>query len=343
MNLECPEAPVPLNSPFYIERGAIEQCALSEIEKPGSLIRIKAPHKMGKHSLLLRIIERAKSCGYKTVTIAFQDAGGEIYADLDTFLKWFCTQITDGLNIPCLVDEDWDEDIGAKVSSNTYLEDYILEESDRPIVVVLNWVDRVFEYPAIAQDFLPLLRSWSEQTRQSESFEKLHLILVQSAEMDMDLDIHQSPFNVGLAVELPPFTLRQIEELISRHGLSNWSENEVSELQNLTGGKPYLLRLALYHICRSNLTSGQFLADGQLQGQIYRRHLQEMSAFIRERPHLIEALKKLSNCPEGVELDAIAACHLNQIGLVDRVANGCQISCGLYRNYWRKIVGNIFN
>jgi hypothetical protein len=342
MNLECPEAPVPLDSHFYIERGAIAQSALSEIEKPGSLIRIKAPHKMGKHSLLLRIIERAKSCGYKTVPIAFQDAAGEIFADLDTFLKWFCTQITDGLNIPCLLDEYWDEDIGAKVSGNTYLEEYILEESDRPIMVVLNWVDRVFEYPAIAQDFLPLLRSWYEQTKQTESFEKLHWIGVQYSDIYVDLNINQSPFNIGLAVELPPFNFRQIEELVSRHGLENWSENEVSKLQKLTGGKPYLLRLALYHICRENLTLNQFLADGQLQGQIYRRHLQEVSAFIRERPQLVEPLKKLSNRPEGVEMDAIAACHLNQIGLVDKIENCCQISCDLYRNYLNEISDSIY-
>lgn len=339
MNLESPDIPVPLNSPFYIERSAIEKLAVSEIEKPGSLIRIKAPHKMGKHSLLLRIIERAKNCGYKTVLIAFQDAGREIYADLDTFLRWFFTRVAEGLNLPSLLDEYWDEEIGVKVSINTYLEEYILEEIERPIVVVLNWLDRVFEYPAIAQEFLPLLRSWYEQTKQHESFEKLHLIGVQYADICVDLDINQSPFNVGLAVELSPFNLRQIEELMSRHGLSNWSENEVSELQNLTGGKPYLLRLALYHMCRENLTLSQFLADGQLQGQIYRRHLQEVSAFIRERPHLIEPLKQLSNRPEGWEVDAIAAGHLNQIGLVDRAGNCCRISCDLYRNYCPKIFG----
>lgn len=339
MNLESPEAPVPLDSPFYIERGAIEKCALSEIEKPGSLIRIKAPHKMGKHSLLLRILGRAESCGYKIVTIAFQNAGGEIYADLDTFLKWFCTRIAEGLNIPSLLDEYWDEDIGAKVSSNTYLEEYILAESDRPIVLVLNWVDRVFEYPAIAQEFLPLLRSWYEQTKQTDNFEKLHLIGVQYSDIYVDLNINQSPFNIGLAVELPPFNLRQIEELMIRHGLRDWSENEVSELKKLTGGKPYLLRLAFHHICRENLTSGQFLADGQLREQIYRRHWQEISAFIRERPRLVEPLKKLLNRPEGLELDAIAACHLNQIGLVDKVGNRCQISCDLYRNYLNDIFG----
>ncbi len=57
--LEFPSGPVPLNSPFYIDRTPLEDLAYREIAKPGSVIRLKAPRLMGKSSLLLRILDRA--------------------------------------------------------------------------------------------------------------------------------------------------------------------------------------------------------------------------------------------------------------------------------------------
>lgn len=334
MNCEFVEGPVPLNSPFYIRRGAIEESALSEVERPGSLIRIKAPQKMGKGSLLIRMIDRAKNNGCETVTIDFQNVSREIYADLDSFLQWFCLQITESLNLPSLLDEYWDEEIGTKISGNTYLEEYILEAIESPVVLILNHLDRMFDYPPIAQDFLPLLRYWHEQTRQSESLGKLRVIVICATDICVELDVNQSPFNVGLAIDLPPFNVRQIEELMGRHGLSNWNENELSEFQKLTGGKPYLLRLALHRICREGWSLSQVLADGQLRGEIYRQHLQELSALIRENSQLIAPLKNILNTPESLAVGMTTACQLNRIGLVNTVGDRCQISCDLYRHYF---------
>ncbi len=47
-SLEFPGGPVPLESPFYIERPPIEQLAYAEVEQPGSLIRIKPPGRWEK-------------------------------------------------------------------------------------------------------------------------------------------------------------------------------------------------------------------------------------------------------------------------------------------------------
>ena len=56
-----PNGAVPLGSPFYLERKPVEAQIKQEIRKPGTLIRIKAPREMGKTSLLLRILEFAKT------------------------------------------------------------------------------------------------------------------------------------------------------------------------------------------------------------------------------------------------------------------------------------------
>ena len=70
--MEFPSGAVPLNSHFYIERPAVEASAYAELERPGSLIRIRAPKGMGKRSLLLRLLDHANTCDYSQVNIDFQ-------------------------------------------------------------------------------------------------------------------------------------------------------------------------------------------------------------------------------------------------------------------------------
>jgi hypothetical protein len=161
--LEFPGSPVPLGSPFYIHHPLIEELAYREISKPGGVLRIKAPRKMGKSSLLLRILDRATSLDYRTVSLDFQQAEEAVLDNLDKFLRWFCANISRHLELPPLLDDYWDEDMGGKVSCTIYLQQYVLAKISTPLVLALNEVNRIFEYPKIAREFLPLLRSWHEE------------------------------------------------------------------------------------------------------------------------------------------------------------------------------------
>lgn len=55
ITLEIPEGQVSLDSHLYVKRG-VEQICYQEILQPGACIRIKAPRKMGKTSLMTRIL-----------------------------------------------------------------------------------------------------------------------------------------------------------------------------------------------------------------------------------------------------------------------------------------------
>jgi hypothetical protein len=85
----------------------------------------------------------------------------------------------------------------------------LLPEIETPLVLGLDEVDEVFRYPAIADDFFGLLRAWYEEASygsgDSELWERLRLIVVHSTEVYLPLDVNQSPFNVGLPIELPEF------------------------------------------------------------------------------------------------------------------------------------------
>ncbi|WP_242040154.1 AAA-like domain-containing protein [Anabaena subtropica] len=61
--MESPSIPVSFNSKFYILRPPVEERIYAEIAKPGGIIRIKASKKMGKTSLILRVITQATKQG----------------------------------------------------------------------------------------------------------------------------------------------------------------------------------------------------------------------------------------------------------------------------------------
>lgn len=331
---EFPDGPVPITSPFYIERPPIEQLCYQQITKPGSILRIKAPRRMGKSSLILRILSRAVSLSYQTVSLDFQQAEATIFDNLDKFLRWFCSNISRQLNLAPKLNDYWDEEMGSKVSCTLYFQAYILENINTPIILALNEVNRLFEYPSITAEFLPLLRSWHEEGKRIESLQKLRIIVLHSTEVYIPLKLNQSPFNLGLPVTLPYFTKEQVITLAGRHELEWTDGTEAERLMAIVGGHPYLIRLALYHLREKNFTLSQLLEQAPTMGGIYKEYLRNLWATLQQYPELYTALQQIIKSENGVVLEPIIAYKLESLGVVNINGNSCYLSCELYRQYF---------
>ncbi|MGF2035991.1 MAG: AAA-like domain-containing protein [Nostoc sp. CmiVER01] len=342
--IEFPSGPVPLGSPLYINRPPLEELVYNEILHPGCLIRIKAPRKTGKSSLLNRMIAYAKEQGYQIAYLDFQEADEDIFASLDKFLRWFCVNVSRQLNLlPCL-DDFWDTEMGSKVSCKIYFEAYLLQYIEQsPVVLALHEVHRVFEHPNIAQDFLPMLRFWHEQAKQDQIWQKLRMVVVHTTEIYIPLKLNQSPFNVGITITLPPFTLNQIQKLALAYGLHWAADSEGAKrlvpLQAMVGGHPYLVSLALYHLYHEEITLEVLLESASTQVGIYSQHLRELLSLLQKEPELMLAMKKVIATDEKVELDAIAAYKLESMGLVQLNGNQAHTMCELYRFYFSQQLG----
>jgi hypothetical protein len=339
-NLEPPDRSVPLSSPLYIPRPPVEEFAEQEISKPGALIRIKAPKKFGKTSLMLRILDYASSCGYYTARLNCQQADTSIFKDLDKLLRWFCANISRQLGIEPKLDLFWNEDLGWKVSCSAYLQEYILEQLDRPLVLALDEVNRLFEYKQTASDFLSLLRFWHEEANNLVIWQKLRLIVVYSTDVYVDLNINRSPFNIGLAIKLESFNLSQVNELARRHGI-NWTDTKEGEaylrsLLKMTNGHPYLVRLALYELARQQVSIEKLLQEAALESGIYSNLLRDHLLALQKNPDLGEAMRQLIMADNSTKLDSLAAYKLESTGLVNLTGDSAAISCDLYRLYFRQ-------
>ncbi|MCX7593745.1 MAG: AAA-like domain-containing protein [Fischerella sp.] len=339
ISLEFPNAPVSLDSKFYIPRPPIEELAYAEITEPGSVICIKAPKKMGKSSLILRILAHAIDIGYTTVSIDFQQADKAVFANLDKFLRWFCANVSRELQLEPKLNDFWDEDMGSKISCSLYFQTYLLKSIETPLVLALNEVDWVFEHPEIACDFLALIRSWYEKAKQVEIWQKLRTVMAYSTEILVPLRVTQSPFNIGLPLHLPPFTKEQVQDLAQRHGL-DWTDNSDAEkLMAMVGGHPYLVRLALYHLVgKGGLESDleQILQQAPTDTGIYKEYLRQYVLMLQEEPQLADAFFELIAATEPVKLEPLVAYKLHSIGLVKLEGDRASVSCQLYRLYFQQ-------
>lgn len=216
-------------------------------------------------------------------------------------------------------------------------------------------VDRVFEYPTIADDFFGLLRAWYEEAgygdSDSELWAKLRLVVVHSTEVYIPLNVNQSPFNVGLSIELSEFSAEQVADLARRHGL-NLQINMVERLMNIVGGHPYLVRVALYHIAQEvTLFNRRFSGSAKEQKDleesldellelapteagIYGDHLRRHLWNLQEHQELAAAFSGVVAANEPVELESVLAFKLHSLGLVQLRGNEVTVRFELYRQYF---------
>lgn len=333
--LEEPEGQVPLKSNFYIERPPIESDGYAAIQRPNALIRIKAPRQMGKSSLMTRILDQAQCHQAQIVELNLQTIDEAVVKDLDRLLQWLTGRVAKALQCPFNPAEDWDSELyGSKTSCHDYFEQQILPQITPPfLVIALDEVDRVFQYESVAKDFLGLIRAWHEFGKNKPLWQKLQFILVHSQEVYIPLDINESPFNVGTAIQLPFFDFKQSQNLMQRHGL-NWSEQQLRQFRQWVGGHPYLLRVGFYEVAKGHFTLETLLKNADSTQGAYEEHLRRLLHHLQDSG-LAPAMKQIVKSAHSIRIDSQIAFKLRSLGLIRLVnQNEVEPAFQLYRQYF---------
>jgi hypothetical protein len=334
VTIEFPNGPLSIESSFYVQRSALELLAYREILKPGGLLRIKAPRQMGKTSLVLRIIAHAQSQGLFPVLLDLQSADRRVFENLNTFLRWLCIHVSRQVNLEPQLDEYWDEESGSKISCNLYFQMFLLEQVKKPIVLIFDEITPLFEYPELAKDVLPLFRIWHELAAHQTSWQNLRLIIVHNIEIYVPLKVNQSPFNVGVPIELDGLTLEQTTQLAQYYQLDSLSESELTQLNHLVGGSPYHLQLAFYWL-RNDLPIEKLLTEAATESGIYRQDLHRHLDRLQKSPSLLYSLREVINNSDLTTLEIITAYRLESLGLIKRSGNQGEIFSPLYKTYFK--------
>ncbi|MGD1896939.1 MAG: AAA-like domain-containing protein [Phormidesmis sp.] len=337
-----PSVGLAVESDFYLSRPPAEDQAFGEIARPGGLLRIKSPSNTGKTSLLLRALAYARAQGARTVLINIQEADTAIMGDLGRFLRWCCRNVAQQLGVENKLDDYWDDEIGHKISCKIYFREYLLNSVSVPIVLALDEVDQLFEHPELVQEFLPMLRAWHEEAMELKVWQKLRMALAYSTEVYVPLKISQSPFNIGLSVQLPVLTFEQVKTLVERYDLpfeKGVDAELLQDLYELVGGHPYLIQLALYWLSERDGTLGAILEDAHTQSGIYSNHLRRHWEVMQRQPELGEAFTEVLKDPErGAQIDTLMAYQLERMGLARLAGNYTIVSSELYYKYYKTLL-----
>ncbi len=328
---EAPEGTMAVESAFYIDRDS-DVLALGALEEQGATITIKGARQMGKSSLLNRLVAKAGALGKRVAFLDFQLFERPALESADTFLRQFCFWLTDQLGIPDALDKHWTQALGPVACCTRYMERYVLPQLDAPAVFALDEVDAMLS-TKFRSDFFGMLRSWHNQRAMSPVWRKLDLVLVVSTEpYQLISDLNQSPFNVGINVELGDFTAAQVAELDRRYGMP-FSADQLVQLMSLVGGHPYLTRRALHLVATKKVGAARDIlahaADDQgpfgdhLRHHLFRLHNQ--ADLVRGLLHIIKNQGRL---------DDVVFFRLSSAGLVKRVGRTIVPRCQIYAEYF---------
>ena len=343
-----PGTPISLNSVFYIEPKSTIQNCVRQINKPGSLIRIKSARKTGKTSLIYRIIDSVQKNSCRTVHLNMRDADKTVLSSLDRFLQWFCVNIDKSLGLEPLLNKCWDLQSGSMPSCTAYFQSYILGRINAPLVIVLDELDCLFPYPDI-HDFFSLLRKWYEEAKNIEIWENLRIITSYSTSSYIKLDINHSPFNIGHPISLPELTKDEIIGLSKIYGLRELSDSQISQLFSLIGGHPYLIQIFLYNLSNSEQKFDDLIKYSATKSGIYKDYLNDLWVEIQKFSQgstigsnlLFKSLNQLVETNQDIDLQQEIGFKLEGMGIIKFDGNQVKIGCNLYGEYLKQRLKSI--
>jgi serine/threonine-protein kinase len=147
------------------------------------------------------------------------------------------------------------------------------------------------------------------------------------------MNVFQSPFNVGLAIDLPEFTLEQVHELAQRHHL-NLTQNDIQQLVDLVGGHPYLVRVAFYALANQEMPLTHLCQTAATESGVYGDHLRRHLWILERNPELADAIKQIVAMDGPVRIASTPGFKLQALGLVNLSGNEVMLRCNLYRQYF---------
>ena len=330
--LEMPEGTMDPNSHFYVERET-DKIALDTIKLSGGVtITIKGPRQMGKSSLLIRTKEMAEKVGKQVAYLDFQLFDRLALMDGDQFYRQFCEWLTAELELESQVKKYWEQPLGNNQRCTQYVSRYLLKTLDCPIVLAMDEVESIFD-TEFRSDFFGMLRSWHNNRAVKPIWKRIDLVLVTSTEpYQLIENLNQSPFNVGQIIELVDLTEEQIAHLNRQHG-SPITLEQSSQLIDLLGGHPYLIRRALYLIASHQISFIELLSNGASDRGPFGDHLRYHLFRMNNSPELVRGL--LEVIQRGRCSNESIFFRLRGAGLVRREGRDVLPRCQLYTTYFK--------
>jgi hypothetical protein len=196
----------------------------------------------------------------------------------------------------------------------------------------MDEADKLLTVP-FHSDFFALMRSWHNNRAIDPLWNKLNLVMVIATEPYLLIsNPSQSPFNVGIKLNLEDFKREHVQDLNRRHG-NPLKERDLETFFELLSGHPYLTRKALYLLVSEHWTWDNLYKRAAGDQGPFADHLRRQLWFIQEDTALQEALRQVlhtNKCDNNKVL-----WRLLRAGLVKGIGDLYYCRCGLYEKYFK--------
>lgn len=330
--LEAFGGAVPLDSRFYVAREAdsiVEQC----INRQSSgVILIKGPRQIGKTSLLQRGIASARHLRHRTALCDFQTLSTSTIADTTLLYGTIVRGLAKHVGVEFDFNSIWCTSAGPNENLDECVE-RILLESEGTVVWAFDEVDRLFGHQH-ASDFFGLLRSWfNRRTLDPDGpWNRLLVVITYATEAYLFIsNLDQSPFNVGIQVELRDFSVEQLVQLSRQYGLS-FDEEDLDDLYDLTGGHPYLARKALDWLIATGYPIDDLLVSAYSEEGPFADHLKRLLLVLTRDTEVLQAVRKI--LAGESEIDLQVRMRMQSAGILARSQSGpVRFRTAAYRSF----------
>ena len=278
----------------------------------------------------------AKELDKRVASINFKEFFTSEMKNADVFYRCFCFQLAQELELEDDIDDHWSR--YRKAGNNSccahYLRRYLLPTVPQRMVIALDELEVLIDAP-FRTEFFGMLRNWHNLRAFDESMRRVDLVLVSSTEpYALIEDLNQSPFNVGERIKLQDFSSTEVANLNQRHGFP-FTESELTQLQQLIGGHPYLVRQALYQVAKKQQTPLELLSNATTEGGAFGEHLRRHRMLLERRPDLAKGMRQIvqgyaRQVPKSVTV------RLESAGLVRSETRLTVPRCELYRVYFQE-------
>ncbi len=333
-----PGGALDLDSRFYIRRDADEDLFFA-LQQPRALVTAVGPRQVGKTSLAMRAYSSAERIepSMRAVFVDFQSIDGNVFESLDAIWRAVADSIAEQLELPDDLLDSWNPGGSYNRNFKTFLRKGAFRERKDPLLLVFDEVDRVFGHAA-AQDFFGSIRFFFNQGAMDSVWKSVRWILSASTEPAFFIeDISQSPFNIGLRLDLNSFDTERIADFAGRHGI-RLSPELRQRIASYIGGRPFLSHMLFYHWARKPSDREKFLDADTAGSGIFKDHLHRFLVHFQREPDLAACMSKIIS-GQGCD-DLKTVIRLESAGLVKRLENN-EVApfCDLYAEFFKKTLG----